>query len=367
MASEAPHRSIASSEPRPSSMSSEAAPVAPSPRRQRYLPAEPDEAAALMYKSFTDADMKPLARELSSHKTLKTLDLRMNLITDTGVDFLASGIEDAHACALVTLNLNGNAITDAGAHRLAAMLRKNTTIQHLGLSANKITDAGASALFHALASHHAFARVSLQGNDIFSEDILDRADALLHSPAPLLRGMYEMGHRSHFNKAGREDSMRRKDSRRATAGAPRYDGFGPCACVSARDGRRWHESCRWWWWWHASAAWYISTARHYEPDGNGRTQPRTYLCPTNTTHTKETFAQAERERITAKLMTAGLDGKIHNVNNDKGLASTYANRLTSEGLIEERRLALAEVYDPHEGMLRAGGMQPKPLPRILNY
>ena len=83
--------------------------------------------------------------------------------------------------------------------------------------------------------------------------------------------------------------------------------------------------------------------------------------------TKETFAQAERERITAKLMTAGLDGKIHNVNNDKGLASTYANRLTSEGLIEERRLALAEVYDPHEGMLRAGGMQPKPLPRILNY
>ena len=208
-------------------MASEGAPVAPSPRRQRYLPAEPDEAAALMYKSFTDADMKPLARELSSHKTLKTLDLRMNLITDTGVDFLASGIEDAHACALVTLNLNGNAITDAGAHRLAAMLRKNTTIQHLGLSANKITDAGASALFHALASHHAFARVSLQGNDIFSEDILDRADALLHSPAPLLRGMYEMGHRSHFNKAGREDSMRRKDSRRATLGRRGTMALGP--------------------------------------------------------------------------------------------------------------------------------------------
>ena len=60
-----------------------------------------------------------------------------------------------------------------------------------------------------------------------------------------------------------------------------------------------------------------------------------------------------------------------NVNNDKGLASTYANRLTSEGLIEEggvsRWHAVLLCYDPHEGMLRAGGMQPKPLPRILNY
>ncbi len=118
----------------------------------------------LQQNQITDAGAKALAAAVEKSGTLQTLSLDNNQITDAGAIALATAVENS--ITLQTLHLYNNQITDAGAIALAAAVGNSRTLQALYLSDNQITDAGAIALATAVEKSIALQTLSLSNNSI---------------------------------------------------------------------------------------------------------------------------------------------------------------------------------------------------------
>ena len=96
-----------------------------------------------------------LAEGLHNNRTLESLDLQNNYISDLGIQSL--GLATVHS-KLKTLNVESNGLTFEGAQYLAQMLKTNRTLTELYLSKNHVGDRGVELLANALKddrkNHH---------------------------------------------------------------------------------------------------------------------------------------------------------------------------------------------------------------------
>ena len=89
----------------------------------------------------TENTAQALTTMLRINKTIKHLDLSMNLIfSNSGTYCVCQGLK--HNTTLVYLNLSSTKITDIGAEYIAQALKYNCSLQTLDISKNRITDNG---------------------------------------------------------------------------------------------------------------------------------------------------------------------------------------------------------------------------------
>mmetsp|Transcript_18062 Transcript_18062/g.30467 ORF Transcript_18062/g.30467 Transcript_18062/m.30467 type:complete len:567 (+) Transcript_18062:253-1953(+) len=95
-----------------------------------------------------------LATGLTTHKSLKHLNLSQNDIGDEGIAALVSGITAAANTSLETLNLSRNAFTTAGVRSLSTLIQsERSTLKDLSINDMRIDDDGISILADALTNN----------------------------------------------------------------------------------------------------------------------------------------------------------------------------------------------------------------------
>ena len=105
----------------------------------------------LSYNELTDIFVRDLAEALITNHTLTVLNLSGNKITNIGAQALSKMLKTNET--LIHLHLSRNKITDIGVQVLAEMLKINKTLTYLDLSVNQITETGAQVLFEALKNN----------------------------------------------------------------------------------------------------------------------------------------------------------------------------------------------------------------------
>ena len=113
---------------------------------------------SLQYNEITSIGAATLAKALSNNRTLYTLSLLANRVSDMGVKAFAETLTPNN-CSLTILDLSENGITDAGCEHLAQMLKTNQTMTLLYLSKNEISDRGVRLLCETIKNYNR----SLQG------------------------------------------------------------------------------------------------------------------------------------------------------------------------------------------------------------
>lgn len=88
------------------------------------------------------------ANLMSETSTVKSLSLRSNDISDTGIENIANALKINRT--LMSLNLYHNKITERGAELLAEALKFNQSLVHLSLAKNKVRDEGIKAICKVL-------------------------------------------------------------------------------------------------------------------------------------------------------------------------------------------------------------------------
>merc|ERR1740124_1250377 len=121
----------------------------------------------LAFNNISDDGAKVLATALESNDTIITINLSNNNIGDEGAKVLATALESNHT--ITTINLSNNNIGDEGAKVLATAFESNDTIITINLSNNNIGDEGAKALATALESNRTITTINLSNNNIGDE------------------------------------------------------------------------------------------------------------------------------------------------------------------------------------------------------
>ncbi|XP_028827438.1 LOW QUALITY PROTEIN: NACHT, LRR and PYD domains-containing protein 3-like [Denticeps clupeoides] len=99
--------------------------------------------------NLTDKSCEHLASALTSILVLKELDLSYNNLKDSGVNFLATAMNERR-CQLKKLWLQHCKITDKGCSALSSAFRSNSSLQELDVSNNELKDTGLAVLCGAL-------------------------------------------------------------------------------------------------------------------------------------------------------------------------------------------------------------------------
>ena len=101
-----------------------------------------------------------MAGALQYNTALQQLDLRSNVITDTGTQAICTAL--LRNTSLRILNLSYNKLRTDGAYAIADLFRHSTTLRALDLSENLVDDDGVQAICSALVHHN----TSLQKLDL---------------------------------------------------------------------------------------------------------------------------------------------------------------------------------------------------------
>ncbi|XP_053488481.1 protein phosphatase 1 regulatory subunit 37 [Ictalurus furcatus] len=125
-------------------------------------------------------DSMQLGELLKYNRTLRTLDLSNNAISDSGLEELCDGLRVQKA-GLRTLVLHNNQITHRGMTHLGSVLPLLRTLETLDLSANDLKDRGMHTLKEALISNRSVTRLSLASVGITSEGAVVLAEFLAES------------------------------------------------------------------------------------------------------------------------------------------------------------------------------------------
>jgi Ran GTPase-activating protein (RanGAP) involved in mRNA processing and transport len=93
--------------------------------------------------NITDAGLSLLAVAMVGLRSLKYLNLGLNLIKDEGMPALVNYLADPK-CGLTELSLMGNRINNEGVQILSKFLKPNTSLKMLDISKNAFSDSGFS-------------------------------------------------------------------------------------------------------------------------------------------------------------------------------------------------------------------------------
>jgi Ran GTPase-activating protein (RanGAP) involved in mRNA processing and transport len=127
-----------------------------------------------------------LASALHKNKTLKTLALSDNPVSDKGVRCLAEKLSTNNH-SLRALYLGQTDMTDLGVKYLTKMLKTNETLTLLGLSNNAISDKGVQLLSKVLKSPNTTLQwvILSENNSITDSSVEYLCDIIEHHPALL--------------------------------------------------------------------------------------------------------------------------------------------------------------------------------------
>ncbi|KAK3537900.1 hypothetical protein QTP70_022440, partial [Hemibagrus guttatus] len=125
-------------------------------------------------------DSMQLGELLKYNRTLLTLDLSNNAVSDSGLEELCDGLR-VQKSGLRTLVLHNNRITHHGMTHLGCVLPLLRTLETLDLSANDLEDRGLHALKEALISNRSISRLNLASVRITCEGAVVLAEFLAES------------------------------------------------------------------------------------------------------------------------------------------------------------------------------------------
>lgn len=129
----------------------------------------------LRYNSLGPAGASRVARMLPSMPMLQVLDVTGNAIGDAGAVALCDALRDP-AVGVRRLVLWGNKISDASAPSLCDMLRSNRTLVSLDLTSNELTQESLEALYRVVTKENngVIEDVSITGNPMKNRSIATR-------------------------------------------------------------------------------------------------------------------------------------------------------------------------------------------------
>ena len=115
---------------------------------------------SLKLKNITKEGFKPIF----DVKTLQTLDLSNNDLSDDGATTLSDGIKSNNT--LLEFNVSSNQITNVGAKKIGEAIQVNIALQKLDISNNKVADDGAAAISNSLKSNNLLQELNMSSNQI---------------------------------------------------------------------------------------------------------------------------------------------------------------------------------------------------------
>ncbi|KAG7327990.1 hypothetical protein KOW79_007934 [Hemibagrus wyckioides] len=125
-------------------------------------------------------DSMQLGELLKYNRTLLTLDLSNNAVSDSGLEELCDGLR-VQKSGLRTLVLHNNRITHHGMTHLGSVLPLLRTLETLDLSTNDLEDRGLHALKEALISNRSISRLNLASVRITCEGAVVLAEFIAES------------------------------------------------------------------------------------------------------------------------------------------------------------------------------------------
>ena len=111
-----------------------------------------------------------IAFGLCNNRTIRTLDISNNNISDLGVQQIARALHENQT--LQTLNISSNDIQANGAKAMAKALHENQTLQTLDISYNDIQVDGAKAMAEALHKSKALQYLDVSNNSILDNGVI---------------------------------------------------------------------------------------------------------------------------------------------------------------------------------------------------
>lgn len=122
---------------------------------------------------------------LTKNTKLTALFLSNNKLNDTGVHILAQTLS-INNDTLTSLELNGNDLTDQSAEYLSEMLKINRTLESLGLASNRISDQGTRLLTFVIGHHNKTLRsLSLRSNPLITDISIQAFSDMIQSNSSL--------------------------------------------------------------------------------------------------------------------------------------------------------------------------------------
>ena len=111
-----------------------------------------------------------IAFGLCNNRTVRTLDISNNNISDLGVHQIARALHENQT--LQTLNISSNDIQADGAKAMAKALHENQTLQTLNISSNDIQADGAKVMAEALHENKALQYLDISNNNILDNGVI---------------------------------------------------------------------------------------------------------------------------------------------------------------------------------------------------
>ncbi|XP_056663370.1 leucine-rich repeat-containing protein 34 [Monodelphis domestica] len=125
---------------------------------------------------LTDDDFEIISYVVKIHRTVTGLDVRYNLITDTGSIYAAQLIEENPT--VVYLNLMFNDIKTEGGEIIARALHRNQTLKHLRMTGNKIENKGGMSFATMLQINSSLEKLDLGDCDLGMQSLIAIATVL---------------------------------------------------------------------------------------------------------------------------------------------------------------------------------------------
>ncbi|XP_076842216.1 ribonuclease inhibitor-like isoform X2 [Brachyhypopomus gauderio] len=144
--------------------------------------------AQLSYCDLTEKSCDVLASVLRSNSRLRELDLSQNILWNSGVKKLCSGLESSD-CKLEKLSLSNCSIREEGCAALCSALKKNPShLRELNLDSNNPRDSGVKQLSDLLEDPHCkLEKLHLSYCMITKEGCDDLCSALKNNPSSHMR------------------------------------------------------------------------------------------------------------------------------------------------------------------------------------
>ena len=117
-----------------------------------------------------------IASGLCINRTIRTLDISNNNISDLGAQEIARALHENQT--LQALNISCNNIRVDGAKAMAEALHENKELQYLDISNNNILDNGVIAISECMKKHSKLQQLVISGNNISSKGTHQLAEAV---------------------------------------------------------------------------------------------------------------------------------------------------------------------------------------------